>query len=347
MDIDVICKLRNNKNLNKKYIHNKLYLKGDYKKKTYQYHFDNVWDETTTHSEIFNHIQDTSNSYRDKHIIVFGYSGSGKTYTISNILKSIIDDLYEQKNKFTMTCIQIYNNNIYDIFNHNQPLQFFKNKDLLVRGMKKINTQSFESVYHVIQENRKINKTFSNDTSSRSCMIITINTIKGNTTIIDMPGQEVGNINNNFSVHNEAKNINLNLLALKQCITNYYQKKNYIPFRNSLLTMAVKKMFYSVCKVFFICNINGDHNFYHQLDSMKYASCLVNKKKELAIDYQKLLLEYSIYIQTIGLNYIEDNDLFKEIKNKNYSNLDTIKKLIKSSSDSLLRFQKKFNEIVP
>ena len=347
MDIDVICKLFNNKYLSKTYIYNKLHMKGIYNNKTYKYPFDKTWDENTTNQEIFDFVQDSSKSYRDKHIIVFGYSGSGKTYTISHILKDIINDLNKENNTYHVTCIQIYNNNIYDIFNKNEKLQFFKNNDLIIRGMKKINSKPFEFIFHTIQENRKINKTFNNDTSSRSCMIIQIKSLKGNTTIIDMPGQEVGNTKNNFSVHQEAKNINLNLLALKNCISCYYQKKEYIPFRNSLLTLALKKMFYSVCKVFFICNVNGKHPFYHQLDSMKYASCLVNKKKELGINYQQLLLEYSLYIQNIGLNYIDDNDLFKEIKNKKYHNIHNIKKLVKSSSDSLIRFKKKLDNIIP
>ena len=346
MDIDVICKLFNNKDLSKKYIHNRLHMKGNYNKKTYEYPFDKVWDENTKNNEIYDFIQESSQSYRDKHIIVFGYSGSGKTYTISHILKDIINDLNNQNNTYSVTCIQIYNNNIYDIFNKNEKLHFFKNNDLVVRGMKKINNNSFEYIFNTIQQNRKINKTFNNDTSSRSCMILQIKSLKGNTTIVDMPGQEVGNLKNNFGVHQEAKTINLNLLALKQCISCYYQKKDYIPFRNSLLTMALKKMFYSVCKVFFICNVNGVHPFYHQLDSMKYASCLVNKKKELGINYQQLLLEYSLYIQNIGLNYIDDNELFKEIKNQKYNNIHNIKKLVKSSSDSLLRFQKKLDQII-
>jgi len=42
-----------------------------------------------------------------------------KHILISHILKDIINDLNKQNNTFHVTCIQIYNNNIYDIFNKN------------------------------------------------------------------------------------------------------------------------------------------------------------------------------------------------------------------------------------
>jgi hypothetical protein len=347
MDIDVICKLRNNTNLKKTNIKNKTYLKTFFNKKKYHFYFDKIWNENVSDQYIFDYIQQSSNSYRDKNIIVFGYSGSGKTYTINKILKYIIDFYKQFNNTFNISCIQLYNNSIYDVFNNNSILKYFKNNNLVIHDISKLNNKDFDFIIKQIELNRKINKTSSNDVSSRSCLIISITSIIGNYTIIDMPGQEIANINNNNIVNNEAKNINLNLLALKKCIMNYFQKKNYIPFRDSLLTLYLKKMFYSVCKVFFICNVNGEHNLFHQIDSMKYATCLVNKKKTDAVNYQKLLLEYSIYIQNIGLNYCDDNTIFKQIKNKNYNNIHKIKRLINENLSTLNNFKKNLEKILP
>lgn len=343
MDIDVICKLRNNIHFTKKK-GEKPSLEAFYQKNKYEYAFDHIWDDDTSFDDITDYLYNESKSYRDRHIVVFGYSGSGKSYTITNILKNILQDL--ESNKFTISCFQIYNNKIYDLFNNNKPLLFYKNKELLIKNNTKLNSKPFEYVNTVIQQNRKINKTSCNDTSSRSCMIITIQTLRGNTTIIDMPGQEVANIYNQQNVHNEAKNINLSLLALKQCITNYYEKKNHIPFRNSLLTLYLKKMFYSVCRVFFICNVYGKHQLFHQIDSMKYVSFLRNNKKKSGVNYQKLLLEYSYYIQNIGLNFCDDNVIFQEIKKKNYKNIHRIHKLVKSNSEYIIAFQKKLENIL-
>lgn len=80
---------------------------------------------------------------------------------------------------------------------------------------------------------------------------------------------------------------------------------------------------------------------------MKYATCLVNKKKTDSVNYQKLLLEYSIYIQNIGLNYCDDNNIFKQIKNKNYNNIHKIKRLINENLSTLNNFKKNLEKILP
>jgi len=346
MDIDVICKFRNKSNFIVKKFKNKKVISTKYNKKSFKYNFNDVWDNNMSFDNIYSYMNDNSTNYKDKNIILFGYSGSGKTYTMINILKQIINDYINKNITYKLTCFQIYKNTIFDVLNNNNELKYFKNDKLLVKNPTKIQFQSFDDLEKIINENRKNNKTDSNDISSRSCLIIKINSIVGNFNIIDMPGQEIGNVNNNNIVNNEAKNINLNMLALKQCILSYYQKNKYIPFRNSLLTLYLKKMFISVCKVYFICTINAEHNFYHQLDSMKYASCLVHPKKNLDNDIQKLLLEYSLYITDISLNNTEDNEIHREIRKNDLTNIHKIGKLLKSNSDTIIAFQKKYDNFM-
>ena len=346
MDIDVICKFRNKSNFKVKKLKNKKSISTKYNKKIHKFNFNEVWDNNMTFDNIYSHININGTKYKDKNIILFGYSGSGKTYTMINILKQIINDYINKNVTYKLTCFQIYNNSIYDILNNNNELKYFKNDKLLVKNPTKLHFNSFDVLEDIINNNRKINKTDSNDISSRSCLIIKISSLIGNYNIIDMPGQEIGNINNNNIVNNEAKNINLNMLALKQCILSYYQKNKYIPFRNSLLTLYLKNMFISICKVYFICTINAEHNFYHQLDSMKYASCLVHPKKNLDDDIQKLLLEYSIYITDMLLNNSEHNNIHREIRKNNYSNIDRIGELLRSTSDTIIGFQKKYNNFL-
>lgn len=346
MDIDVICKFRNKSNFKIKKLKNIKIISTKYNKKSFKYNFNEVWDNDMPFEDIYSYINNNSSTYKDKNIILFGYSGSGKTYTMINILKQIINDYINKNITYKLTCFQIYNNVIFDVLNNNNELKYFKNNNLLVKNATKIQFKTFQELENIINDNRKNNKTDSNDISSRSCLIIKINSLVGNFNIIDMPGQEIGNVNNNNLVNNEAKNINLNMLALKQCILSYYQKCKYIPFRNSLLTLYLKKMFISICKVYFICTINAEHNFYHQLDSMKYASCLVHPKKNLDDDIQKLLLEYSIYITDITLNNSENNDIHREIRNNNFINIHKIGKLLKSNSDTIIYFQQKYKKFM-
>lgn len=342
MDIDVICKFRNKLNFNITESKNIKNISTKFKKKKYSFNFNEIWDDNTTNESIFSFINNNSENYRERNLIFFGYSGSGKTYSMINILKEIINDFIEKKIKYKITCFQIYNNNIYDMLNKNKKLKFFKNNELIIKNPTKKYFNSFEELNKIINDNKKINKTENNDTSSRSCVIIKINSITSNFNIIDMHGQEVGNPKNNDIVSNEAKNINLNMLALKQCIMNYYQKKKYIPFRDSLLTLYLKNMFISVCKVYFICTINTNHNFFQQLDSMKYASCLVHPKKNIKNDILNFLIEYSLYITTLSLNNHDNNNIFKEFRKNNYTNIDQIGELITSNMNAISTFNKKY-----
>lgn len=343
MDIDVICKFRNKTNFMIKHVNDRKIISTKYNKKKYKFNVNEVWDNSINYDNINSYFIKNSVNYKDKNIILFGYSGSGKTFTMMNILKEIINNLINNKNKYTVSCFQIYNNCIYDILDNNTLLKIFKADNLIIKNMSKSHFESFDELYNIINNNRKCRKTYSNDVSSRSCLIIKINSILGNYNIIDMPGQEISNINNNNIVVNEAKNINLSMLSLKNCILSYYQKKKYIPFRNNLLTLYLKKMFISICKVYFICTINSEHKLFYQIDSIRYASCLVHPKKNIGIDIKALLLEYSLYVTSIGLNNCEDNDIFKELKNNDYSNITRINKMLCSNIEAITLFQKKLN----
>ena len=343
MDIDVICKFRNKSNLIIKNSKNVKSISTKYNKKKYKFMMNEIWDNNITYNDIYSYFCKNSVNYKDKNIILFGYSGSGKTFTMMNILKEIINNNIDNKIKYTISCFQIYNNNIYDILDNNKQLKFFKNDILIIKDISKLQFESFDELSDIITNNRKCSKTYNNDVSSRSCLIIKINSIISTYNIIDMPGQETANINNNINIQNEAKNINLSMLALKNCILSYYQKKKYIPFRDNLLTLYLKKMFISICKVYFICTINSDNKIFYQLDSIKYASCLVHPKKNINNNITKLLLEYSLYITSIGLNNCEDNNIFKQLKNNDYCNINHINKMLNSNIEVINEFKKKIN----
>lgn len=343
MDVDVICKFRNTSKFKIIKQKNIKSISTVYNKKKHKYNFNEVWDNNTSFESIYSYMIDNGVKYKDKNIILFGYSGSGKTYTMINILKHIINKYIENNNKYKLSCYQIYNNSIFDVLNNNNELKYFKNDKLVIQNPTKLYFDSFEKLEFLINTYRKNNKTENNDISSRSCLIIKITSIIGNYNIIDMPGQEIGSISKNNIISNEAKNINLNMLALKQCILCYYNKNKYLPFRNSLLTLYLKKMFLSICKVYFICTINAEHNFYQQLDSMKYASCLVHPKKNIDDDIQKLLIEYSIYITDIMLNNHENNDIHREIRRNDLSNIYRINDLLSDNLKSIQNFNKKYS----
>ena len=119
MDIDVICKFRNKSNFKIKKLKNKKIISTKYNKKSFKYNFNEVWDNDMPFEDIYSYINNNSSTYKDKNIILFGYSGSGKTYTMINILKQIINDYINKNITYKLTCFQIYNNVIFDVLNNN------------------------------------------------------------------------------------------------------------------------------------------------------------------------------------------------------------------------------------
>ena len=81
-----------------------------------------------------------------------------------------------------------------------------------------------------------------NDVSSRSHAMIEISVGRKKYTLVDMAGQESGATcsDNEKLVQKQGRAINLNMLALKECIRRYNKKEKHIPFRGCLLTLALK-----------------------------------------------------------------------------------------------------------
>ena len=123
MDIDVICKFRNKSNFIIKKSKNLTSISTKNKKKKYKFMLNETWDNDVTYDDIYSYFCENSVNYKDKNIILFGYSGSGKTFTMMNILKEIINNNINNKNKYTISCFQIYNNCIYDILDNNKLLK--------------------------------------------------------------------------------------------------------------------------------------------------------------------------------------------------------------------------------
>ena len=104
MDIDVICKFRNKSNLIIKNSKNVKSISTKYNKKKYKFMMNEIWDNNITYNDIYSYFCKNSVNYKDKNIILFGYSGSGKTFTMMNILKKIINNNIDNKIKNNIIC---------------------------------------------------------------------------------------------------------------------------------------------------------------------------------------------------------------------------------------------------
>ena len=111
--------------------------------------------------------------FNNNYWILFGFTGTGKTYTTIGILKQLLN-IY--KNNLSLSAIQIYNNDIYDIIT-NKKLKYFKTSKLVIKDMTSKNIVNEQDIKHFIKTfdtNRSKSKTNYNNTSSRSHAIISV-----------------------------------------------------------------------------------------------------------------------------------------------------------------------------
>ena len=192
-----------------------------------------------------------------------------------------------------------------------------------------------------------------NEVSSRSHAIIIICYAGKKYTFIDMAGQESGvtSSKNEKNVKKQGTAINLNMLALKECIRLHHMKSNHIPYRRTLLTLALKPMFTTHCYVAFICTIGAKQKMFYQLDSIRYASALYNKdnlKKDAKI--KELFKKYTDYVEESGWLACKERELWAKMRGGNIGEFSKIFGYMRKRSKIILGLSKaslKYKKILP
>ena len=281
------------------------------------------------------------------------------------IVCCIIDDLIKMKrekdvdnpmkkfNKITVSAYQIYCEKMYDMLNNNKQLKVFKTNKLIINDLTVKNIENREQIIKIIEKNRKMAATNMNEVSSRSHAIIIICYGGKKYTFIDMAGQESGvtSSKNEKNVKKQGTAINLNMLALKEFIRLHHAKSNHIPFRRTLLTLALKPMFTTHCYVAFICTIGAKQKLFYQLDSIRYASALYNKdnlKKDLKI--KELFKKYTDYVEESGWIACRERELWMKMKGGNIGEFTKIFGYMRKRSKLILGLSKtslKYKKILP
>lgn len=321
------------------------------KKTNHNFVVNKLWNKAESNAVIFNELYLNAADHQVNYWVAFGYTGSGKTYTTTNLIKELYSTLsIDKKSKLFISAIQIYNDNIYDLLNQNKSLVFYKTDDLVINDVVKRNDDNIDNLITMMMQNRNTAHTEMNNTSSRSHAIITIYYNKKKYIIVDMAGQEaISNTNKDPEIQRQSNCINLNMLALKECIRNHNNKESYIPYRRTLLTLALKPIFENKCNVSFICNINLKQQLYYQIDSLRYAASLYRKESNKPDPAIVLFKRYMSYVENIGMYLCEERLLCNELKNGNFDNVKQIgelmlkkKKCIKKMIEIYSAYEKKY-----
>ena len=314
-----------------------------YKKRTYEYKINKLWNDNETNKEIHDELNSRSEDYETIYYVAFGYTGSGKTYTIYGILNELLTQLSHDGSEIRVSAFQIYGNNIYDMLNENEKLKIYKTEKLIIENLTEEKLSDKDLFIYQVKNNRKLACTNLNDVSSRSHAIINIYHGFKHYLLIDMSGQESGvtGTNNAKLIQKQGRDINLDMLALKECIRNYNNKNKFIPFRQCLLSLALKPMFLGKCYTAFICTISINQGIYYQIDSLNYASALYDKnsnKKHKKVS--ELFNKYTEYINEIGWVGCQERELWRQMRKGNYKNKHKMREYLNRKQTIFTNFNK-------
>lgn len=318
-----------------------------HKRTQHNFEINKVWNNNETDEQIFDELIPFTRDQFVNYWVAFGYTGSGKTYTTTNLIRNLFNHLkVDKKSGLFITAIQIYNDDIYDLLNENSKLPYFKTNDLIIKNVAKKHCENIDDIMKTIQRNRTTAQTEMNFCSSRSHAIITIYYNKRKYVIVDMAGQETNSsINKDADIQKQANNINLNMLALKECIRGLKEKNKYIPYRRTLLTLALRPIFEDSCNVSFLCNVNMTQNLYYQLDSLRYASFLFSKNDKKQNTRHKLFNQYTAYIQDVGWYECNERILWNEMKEGKFKNMKNVVSLLQKKRDCIDAMMKQIDAL--
>jgi hypothetical protein len=267
-------------------------------KQSHSFNLKQCWEQDVDNKFIFNTLLDACHGQERVYWLAFGYTGSGKTYTINAMISLLLNHYNEETAQ--VSCYQIYNDKLFDMLNKNKKLVHRKTESLVIQGLvtKEYNNDSVNKLFKTIKKARTSASTTMNQASSRSHLIMRVEIADRIFTLADLAGQEVGktSMKNDVVTCREASQINLSLLALKECIRACTNNLKHVPFRRSLLTMALKPMFVTRTYSAVICTLYP--KFLHQtIDTLKYGSLLqapnrIEPKKNTEFqDYKNYLVE--------------------------------------------------------
>lgn len=284
------------------------------RRKVLKYGFDNVFSPDHNQEDVWAATEPLIQSAVDGfNVCVFSYgqTGSGKTYTMlgtkenPGLITRSVKKLFDSKNMLEVTSngkldvnisvelLEIYNEQVRDLLTKTKDGRGFKNLNISPNsneavGNKVCDASNADEVARVLvlaQERRCVKATKSNEESSRSHLIFTLNfevydkdglNRKSKLHICDLAGSE--RLNKSQSVGaslKEAQHINLSLSTLSNVIEKLQAKSEHVPFRESKLTYLLKDSLGGNSKTLAIicCNPLAEH-FSESSCSLRFAQKL-------------------------------------------------------------------------
>ena len=231
---------------------------------------DDVYESTAT--DVINSVL---NGYNGA-IIAYGQTGSGKTYAMmgpedspgliprcaSELFYTIQRRTQATSDSFLLSCsyVQIYKEQILDMLDEGRKCHVSEGSrdvdSMMLNCVSNVPVDSYPEMTRLIKMgngNRIVHETKMNDASSRSHAVFLITvvckTTEGGSTVekiaqlylVDLAGSEcIAKTESKGETLEEAKSINVSLLALRRVIMCLLKKEPHIPYRDSILTRVLR-----------------------------------------------------------------------------------------------------------
>ena len=267
-------------------------------------------------------------------IICYGETGTGKTFTIKEIIPLIVNQIFSYINesdtdnelfKIELSSIEIFKEQINDLINpSNKNLNLIQND---IDNLTNVSINSSEQMISILNE--VINLRNKKQEESKSHFIIRIilyHYIKQKNCIInsklfisDLEGSE--RLSNNYKLNEEQKLINKSLVALSIIVNNLSFRNNYIPYRDSKLTQILSESFGGNCYTSLILTCSK-----HELSSLETRNTLIFGEKARNIENNPVLniqkdinkKNHNLFLSEIAED--ENENLYESINNNRNSN---------------------------
>ena len=273
-------------------------------------------------------------------IMCYGYSASGKTYTIfgddseqNGILQVMGNDLFSTPDiVIKLACFEIYREKLRDLINGSNTSAVIDSTGLCNKSFLTVKSlDSFLQIVQHVRKNRVTTSTTANQVSSRSHCIINLQITTESTIadlfIVDLAGceryidthsvdqpdvlksfkltQRSNGIGDQFEKNSQgdSKSINTSILAINKVVYSISENKQFINYRDSKITMALKPGFEGRSNLVIIlcCNLSKLQEVVTTLRFGSRCAAIPNlvKKRELNCQNQLPLLPEKLIEENI------------------------------------------------
>jgi hypothetical protein len=214
---------------------------------------DTILTWTVPQDEFYNkyfraHVSSMIQSKYNNTIIAYGYSGSGKTYTLNGMIRMALEDMATQvnsDNEISLAVVEIYVEKVYDLMAPGNVASILGNGTILSHQVtsRAKNVLDLEERLQAALDHRRTRATSLNQDSSRSHTLVILEVQGARLYIVDLAGCErVSNSNASGIGLVEAIAINKSLSSLHAVVAALSDHSStHIPYRNSKITMALKQ----------------------------------------------------------------------------------------------------------